>query len=83
MIFYVVAQVTQKLAKRGLNTCILLCSRQGIVSIALGKKYCRNFINQMKRLVFIDNMNALDSKYLYWLQKDRIVSKEKFLEKYI
>lgn len=48
----------------------------------LNKKYWKKFINKMSARVFLDNIEGLEENELFWYQKNKIVSKEKFLEKY-
>lgn len=49
----------------------------------LAKRQWRKFINEMKSPVFLDGVKDLHSDYLFWVQKDRIVEKEKFMKKYL
>lgn len=46
------------------------------------KKNWRKFIDLMSYPVFIDNLNGVKPEKLYWLQKNKLIDKEEFLEKY-
>lgn len=50
--------------------------------IKFEKRYWRKFIDYMTYPVFIDKINGLPDSCLYWYQKNRIVDKTKFIEKY-
>ncbi|MBD79032.1 MAG: hypothetical protein CL840_08945 [Crocinitomicaceae bacterium] len=52
-------------------------------AIELKKMNWRKFIDQMKFPVFFDNLNGLPLDRLYWYQENRIVKKERFLNKYL
>lgn len=49
----------------------------------LAKTQWKKFIDEMKSPVFLDNVTNLHSDYLFWVQKDKIVKKEKFINKYL
>ena len=49
----------------------------------LTKSYWRKFIDEMNCNVFIDNLNGLDSDEIYWYTKDKIVDKNRFINKYL
>jgi competence protein CoiA len=49
----------------------------------LAKRQWRKFIDKMESPVFLDNVTDLHSDYLFWVQKDKIIEKEKFIEKYL
>jgi hypothetical protein len=46
-------------------------------------KHWRKFIDEMKSPVFIDNLIGIKKDELYWLQKNKIIKKNKFLAKYL
>lgn len=49
----------------------------------LGKFQWRKFIDEMQAPVFLDNVTDLHTDYLFWVQKNKIVKKEKFINKYL
>ena len=49
----------------------------------LAKTQWRKFIDEMKSPVFLDNVTDLHSDYFFWVQKQKIVKKEKFIKKYL
>lgn len=51
--------------------------------VYLNKKYWRKFIDHITYPVFIDNLNGLEEKYLFWYQKREIIKKENFINKYM
>jgi competence protein CoiA len=52
-------------------------------NVNLLKTNWRKFIDEFKYPVFIDKLNGLDERYIYWLQENKIVSKDRFLKKYL
>lgn len=49
----------------------------------LCKSQWRKFIDKMNAPVFLDNVTNLDSNYLFWVQKGKVVEKSRFIEKYL
>lgn len=49
----------------------------------LARNQWRKFIDEMKSPVFLDNVTDLDSDYLFWVQKNKIIKKKQFIEKYL
>lgn len=47
------------------------------------KTQWRKFIDKMESPVFLDNVTDLHPDYLFWVQKDKIIEKEKFIKKYL
>lgn len=47
----------------------------------LDKLQWKSFIDKMTAPVFLDNVTDLDSKYLYWVQKEKIIKKGTFLNR--
>lgn len=52
------------------------------IIVKFEKRYWRKFIDYMTYPVFIDKIRGLPDNCLYWYQKNRIVDKAKFIEKY-
>lgn len=51
--------------------------------INFSKKYWRTFLNEMEFPIFIDHLPGLENHLLFWYQKNKIVSKQNFLNKYL
>ena len=49
----------------------------------LARDQWRRFIDKMESPVFLDNVTDLHSDYLYWVQRNKIIEKEKFINKYL
>lgn len=69
--------------ERETNFNIIQNKKDNFSKTRLIKKNWRKFIDKMEFPVFIDKLSGLDENYIYWLQENKIVSKERFLNKYL
>ncbi|MFD0762708.1 competence protein CoiA [Lutibacter aestuarii] len=69
--------------ERETNFKIIQNKRDSFFKTRLIKKNWRKFIDKMEFPVFIDKLSGLNENYIYWLQENKIVSKEIFLKKYL
>ncbi|QES88690.1 competence protein CoiA [Rhizosphaericola mali] len=67
-------------SKNLINTCMV--EYDHFIKVNLEKKHWRKFLDMMKYPLFIDNLQGLDSDYIYYYQKAKIISKKIFLKKY-
>ena len=54
-----------------------------VSELRLVKKYWKRFIDKMKFPVFIDNLNGIKENELYYYSKNKIISKDKFINYYL
>lgn len=59
---------------------INITSNKYRVSKFLDRKQWKSFIDKMTAPVFLDNVQDLDSDFLFWVQKNKIVKKETILK---